>query len=227
MCRLCAWVHGWMSYSEGAAPTAFDRLIAACWRQDLPAAQAAVAEGASVHRRPGGDPSWELGPLTCAVGARADDVVNWLLARGAVPDDTGELMYFASFYSEPAVLQRLVDVGANVNRASWGKSSLHWAVDAGSARNVRVLLDTPWLDLCSSAEEDARAKDCPLLADIIHAEKARRNRLTANEAAREVYVVQLAAVGRLQEVGLLQSTAHKRCLEGLRFSWISAAILFT
>ena len=164
-----------MSSSAPAAALALplaDRLVAACCNGDLPSAEAAVADGASVNER-GKAPDWDgfLLPLAAAAGYEHHDVVVWLLLHGADPNGD-EVMKYGACHSAAAILQRLVDAGGDVNRNSDGELPLFWAAVYNSEAALRVLLAAPALDLNvkvfgKSPEQFARDKGGPVRADMI------------------------------------------------------------
>ena len=147
-----------------------DRLVTACHTGDLPSAQAAVADGASIEAV--GKilvPGWHctMDPLAAAVfnGHRA--VVVWLLSLGTSPT-RGQVMWFGAGNSTPDILQLLIDAGGDVNRKSGGLvPPLFTAVcERRKGDNVRVLLAQPCLDFTTtyqgqSAEQYARGWSDP------------------------------------------------------------------
>ena len=150
-----------------------DSLAAACFNGDLPSAEAAVADGASVNED-GCAPDWagtEL-PLAVAVLNKHFDVVVWLLSHGA--DSNGDrVMWSGATYSTSAILQLLIDAGGDVHRESWGQPPLIAAVRGDNGEdNVRVLLAQPSLDFTTkfmgkTPEQYARDAHRPALADMI------------------------------------------------------------
>ena len=167
--------------SSAASPSLADRLAKACCNLDLPAAKAAVADGASVNEKGRAAPDWvdtEL-PLTIALRMHKDDVSVWLLSRGADPNADGVMLYGA-FRSSTATLQLLIDAGGDVNRDCDGQPPLFWAVQGINKKaKVGVLLAQPSLDLtvkCNDKTPEQCAHDIgkPVLADMIAQEVSGR-----------------------------------------------------
>ena len=131
--------------SSASLPVA-DRLVAACWNRDLPSAQAAIADGASVTE-PGKESGWGGWwlPLKAAVYKQHLDLVVWLLSLGADPNSDG-VMYYGAGYGTPAILQLLIDAGGDVNRESRKRLPLTKAAENNRDRNAQVLLAQPALD---------------------------------------------------------------------------------
>ena len=159
----------------GAAPSLADRLVTACSRGDLRSAKSAVAEGASVNENgkvaPVGLWDCPLPPLAAVTRyTRHQDVVVWLLSRGADPN--GPLvMGNAARQSTAAVLQLLIDAGGDVNRNCSG-APLFCAVEGNGLDKVRVLLAQPSLDFTIefygyTPEQYARDYCKPVMADMI------------------------------------------------------------
>ena len=143
------------------------RLVEACLKGDLLAAQAAVAEGASVI---GTTDGWPGGDPLCVATTR--EVVTWLLSRGADPNLNGAMCLLAGRVTAD-VLQLLVDAGADVNWRHRRKTALFFAVEAANNNRdrgryqtceddkdrVRVLVAQPSLELpeLDAAEKQARS----------------------------------------------------------------------
>ena len=164
-------------FPYGPAPSLADRLVAACYLDDLPSAQTAVIAGASVNEAD----SEEQLPLAAAVYSSHHDVVVWLLSQGADPNGDA-VMLWAVFFSAPNTLQVVIDVGGDVNRECRERLPLFASVDFVRADNARVLLTEPSLDLTATVEAQtadvyARGSGELALADMIGEEvkgKARR-----------------------------------------------------
>ena len=156
--------------SAGASPSLADRLVTACWDNDLPSAKAAVADGASVNGK-GRTPGFFGLPLTAAVPKQHHDVVVWLLSRDADPNGDG-VIFYGTFHSTVAIVQLVIDAGGDVNRKSVGQPPLFTAVVNNSEDKVRMLLAQPSLDLTitykgKTPEEYGRYNDNPAVADVI------------------------------------------------------------
>ena len=132
--------------SSGAARSPADRLVTACRAGDLPSAVAALADGASVNEKGTNASGRESFPLRGAVWEDHHDVVVWLLSHGADPNGPG-VMWYGAFSSTAAILQLLIDVGGDVNRAIDGRPPLVCTAFHDRVDNVRVLLAEPTLDL--------------------------------------------------------------------------------
>ena len=149
-----------------------DRLATACANDDIPSAEAAVADGASVNEK-GCVPDWngtDL-PLASAVKLKNHDVVVWLLARGADPSGDG-VIYRAACWSTVGILQLLVDAGGDVNWSSGSEPPLYCTVLNDRRDKARVLLDQPSLDVTTTYrdkpfERHARDWRRAALADMI------------------------------------------------------------
>ena len=160
--------------SSGASPSLADRLVTACYDGDLPSAEAAVADGASVHEK--GMDQWGSTwlPLAIAVNKQNHAVVAWLLSHGADPNGD-EVVYSGAFRSTAAILQLLIDAGGDVNRESCGRPPLFPAVlsISNSKDTVRVLLAQPSLEFAiesydgETPEQYARDFGTPVVADMI------------------------------------------------------------
>ena len=168
-----------MSSCDTSPPPA-DRLVAACANGDLPSAEAAVADGASINGKgkAPGIRGMQL-PLVAAVFKKHHDAVVWLLSHGA--DPSGEMvMCFGAWYSTTAILQLLIDAGGDVNQGGGVEPALFAAVrGVRSKDNVRVLLAQPSLDctigyLDETPEQWARDKGGRAVADMIAREVGRR-----------------------------------------------------
>ena len=160
--------------SLGASPTLADRLVAACYDGDLPAAKAAVSDGASVNEK-GTAPNAGWGvylPLVAALAGKHHDVVVWLLSHGADPNG-GAVVYCGTYDSTAAMLQLLIDAGGDVNLASDDSPPLFSAVAGYNGEaNVRLLLAQPSLDFTIkfvSTTPEQYARDCrrPVLGAMI------------------------------------------------------------
>ena len=96
--------------------SAADRLVQGCRMGDLARVEAAISDGANVNElaarnRTGKDASEsEVSPVWVAIKHGHYDVVVWLLSHGA---DPGARIY--PCVSTPAIMQLLVDVGADLN----------------------------------------------------------------------------------------------------------------
>ena len=158
--------------SSSVARRLANRLAIACYAGDLPSAQAAVADGASVHesgKAPDGVP-WL--PLRAAVRNQRLEVVVWLLSLGADPNGD-RVMYYCARFSTAAILQLLIDAGGDVNRTCSEEPPLFPAVrNIRSGGNVGVLLAQPSLDVTimyvgKTPEQHARDEGKPAVADTI------------------------------------------------------------
>ena len=117
------------------------------------------------------------------------EVVAWLLSHGA--DVNGSrVMYHAVCNSTPAILQLLIDAGADVNRESGSvlgvRPPLIWAMAVKAEVCVRLLLAHPATDVTAAymgrtAEQVARDRYYPALGDLI-----------AHEASRDCVTLGLA-----------------------------------
>ena len=127
-----------------------DRLVTACFKGDLPAAKAAIADGASVNDK-GTAPGYiPLLPLAIALYRHRHDAVTWLLSRGADPNGDAVMCYAA--YGRPShVLQLLIDAGGDVNRESRAAPPLFWATHSPGDDEVRLLLAQPCLDVAMTS----------------------------------------------------------------------------
>ena len=137
------------SKSTAPPPSPADRLVSACWQGDVQAAAAAVADGASVNGK-AAIPFLGPGlPLVAALYNAHDDAVVWLLSLGADADGD-DVMFTAAADSASDILQLLIDVGGDVNRASGRAPPLFCAVlRTRRIGNVAVLLAQPCLDLAA------------------------------------------------------------------------------
>ena len=159
------------------------RLVSACRDNDLPSAQAAIADGASIN-------DWEEqkpagvsvpGPLKTAVMSKQRDLVAFLLSHGADPNRS-DVMYCSVRESTPDILQLLIDAGGDVNQ-KFGVAQRPLLFSAvlvndsesvpGTAADfVRVLLAEPSLDLDAKLD-DKTPEMCafdagkPALGDLI------------------------------------------------------------
>ena len=148
-----------------------DRLATACRSGDLLSSQAAFADGASVNRAGLAPGCGTALPLCAAVASKHSDVVRWLLSRGANPNGD-EVMGYGAYMSTTVILKLLIDAGGDVNRDSWGRPPLFWAMISQSEDKVRVLLAQPSLDFTvtyvgKTPEQYAREEGKPALADAI------------------------------------------------------------
>ena len=165
--------------SSAASPSLADRLLAACWNGDLSSAKAAVADGASVNEMGRAEGLYgAVLPLRAAVYSKRLEVVVWLLSVGADPNGD-KVLYYCTRFSTAGILQLLIDAGGDVNRASWGRPPLIWAVQGTDSEDkVRVLLAQPSLDLTvtykgKTPEQYARDEGRPAVADMIAREVSR------------------------------------------------------
>ena len=95
-------------------PSLSDLLVIASAKGDLPAAKAAVADGARVNDK-GNYGVGNCLALAAAVCKKHPHVVAWLLGQGADPE--GEhVMYRGAVNSTPEILQLLIDAGSGVNQ---------------------------------------------------------------------------------------------------------------
>ena len=147
------------------------RLVTACGKGDFRAAEAAIADGASVNEA-GTAPHWggAVLPLVTALHSQRDDVVVWLLSRGADPNGD-RVMCYGVGCGTAASLQLLIDAGGDVNGESGGWPPLFTAV-YGRCEPVRVLLAQPSLDpaiihLGRTVEQYAGDVGKPALVDMI------------------------------------------------------------
>ena len=133
-----------------------DHLVTACYKGDLVAAAAAVAEGADVNAKGENQYGVVWLPLGAAVySGQPCAVVAWLLAHGAVPN-RGAVMCQGAVKGTPAVFQLLIDAGGDVNRRNCGFVPLYWVTVSGCDDNLRVLLALPLVEL-TMEEQRARA----------------------------------------------------------------------
>ena len=159
--------------SSSASPSLAVRLVTACWNGDLPSAEAAVADGASVNEK-GRAPFWvdTVPPLRAAVFRQRHDVVVWLLSLGADPNGDN-VMSCGTAISTAGILQLLIDAGGDINLDGGGVLPLFWAVEGNNFQDkVRVLLAQP--SLCftvecygKTPERYARDRGKPAVADMI------------------------------------------------------------
>ena len=78
---------------------AIDRLCTACWIGDLPAADAAIADGAIVNDE-GRAPGWDsILPLYAALVQQHRDIVLWLLCGHGADPNGDEVMWAAACYA--------------------------------------------------------------------------------------------------------------------------------
>ena len=161
---------GQMSSSD-APPSLADRLVTACANGDIPSAEAAVADGASVNEEGKPPvPAW-AGPTLPLKATRHVHVVVWLLSHGADPNGD-RVMEYGACSRTAEILQLLIDAGGDVNRDSGGWPPLLWATGSDCEDNVRVLLAQPCLDLDieydgNTPEQCARDHFSPVLAELI------------------------------------------------------------
>ena len=147
-----------------------DRLTTACHHGDLPSAETAVADGASVNEAGWGPWGGAAPPLAAAVAEKHHDVVVWLLSHGAAPN--GEwVMYDGARLSTAGILQLLIDAGGNVNRRCGPTRKqlppLFSAMFANNEDTTRLLLAQPLLDVSlvsSSKTPEQWARDSGWLA---------------------------------------------------------------
>ena len=152
------------------APSLADRLVMACQVGDLQAAQAAIADGASVNeigQHPCGTP---FTPLAAALVNTRFDVALWLLSQGADPNGEN-VMYFGISFGTLGIVQLLIDAGGDANRFGGEHSLLHAAIGKGGDF-VQVLLAQPTVDLTikyryTSPERYARMMNKLAIADSI------------------------------------------------------------
>ena len=133
-----------MSAPKESKASLAHRLLEACSQGDIPAARAAMADGAEVNACEKFMPL----PLVGAVMHNQLAAVAWLLSRGARPDSA---MCQGVYAGTTQVLQLLMDAGGDVNRHSDGRTPLAWAVKGPSVHNVLLLLAQPRLDLTAAS----------------------------------------------------------------------------
>ena len=149
------------------------QLVTACEKGNLPSAEAAVADGASVDGvalTP--QHSFYGSPLGAAALNKHFGVVVWLLSHGADPNGY-EVLWNSSCGSGSSlnILQLLIDAGGDVNKESGGRPPLFWAVST-SEDTVQMLLAQPSLDLTvtvegKTAEQFAQDGGKPAMAALI------------------------------------------------------------
>ena len=140
------------------ATPAIDRLCTACWSGDLPAADAAIADGAIVNDE-GRAPGWDsILPLYAALVQQHRDIVVWLLCgHGADPNGT-DVMYFGAKWGTAVILQVLIDAGGDVNQACYGEPLLFVSISNTCYDSVHVLLGQPLLD-CATTDSRSRTPE--------------------------------------------------------------------
>ena len=158
--------------STGASQSLADRLLTACFNDDLPSVKAAVADGASVNEEGTAPDSRTYTPLAAAIFTIHPNVVVWLLSHGADPNGRG-VMWYGAHFCTTAILQLLIDAGGDFSGDNGGQPPL-FAVVRGfnSEDNVRALLAQPCLDCtkiyCSQTTEQSAPHLRRLaLADVI------------------------------------------------------------
>ena len=140
--------------SSPASPSLADRLVTACANGDLPSANAAVADGASVNEK-GLAPGWgTYSPLAAAVVNSHHAVVVWLLSHGADPNGNAVIAFGTC--STGGILELLIDAGGDVNQRCDGWRPLFAAVFYGREDNLRVLLAQPATDLKEYGHENRK-----------------------------------------------------------------------
>ena len=156
--------------SSGASPSLADRLATACFDGDLPAAEAAVADGASVNEE-GKGPWGAASPLVSAIACQHWDVAVWLLSHGADPNGD-YVIHYCVCESSFDILQLVIDAGGDVNRDSGDQPPLFWAISWNVEDAARVLLAQPALDLSvtyggQALEQHARDRRSLAVAELI------------------------------------------------------------
>ena len=166
------WLPTFLLVVDMSSPSLANRLATACYRGDMVAAKAALADGASVNEA-GSVPGWGRAepPLVPAVYKKHYDTVVWLLSHGA---NTNGVLVMADVAGATSsdVLQVLIDVGGDVNRHGGGWPPLFKAILHSLEANGWVLLGQPSLDVDvanggNTAEWFARVRGFLALADAI------------------------------------------------------------
>lgn len=81
-------------------------------------------------------------PLTTALGNDMQEMVSFLLSRGADPNLDGESLpiAIAAGKAEPTMLQMLIEAGADVNKLYEGDFALRAACRHNRIENVKLLI---------------------------------------------------------------------------------------
>lgn len=134
------------------------------------------------------DPDTEVDLLSWAAAGARLDAVALLLRRGAAP---GPALHAAAAAGAPAVVQALLDAGADVDRRdpATGRTALHAAVAGSGVGNdtpavVRLLIE-------SGADVDATTHDGASALDIARVAAARQRATASGEAPEADSLVEM------------------------------------